>query len=217
MGDMLGDLGASLDKIAWADYGNAHRDAEKLFQGAWDRAPELFTALRTRLDELPAHVVTRAGELISWCLGQGDVYTLKLNQFVPDGMSGRRSLSIHNHTRPLTSLTLAGGYSSDEYTPVRSLSSYNEGDSFSMDELVGHPVPSTRPGLVHTIGPDTIHGLTDFQDGTLTLAVYGAFVRPEITLFNTVTRKVEVRRSYDSAKQGLMRQLDEASRQYLPR
>lgn len=199
-----------LNALTWgADWRHSHMMVEVTLRTMWKDRRELIASLGEYIDGLGIPRITKTAELHSWELHRGESYDVKLNQFVPwkCGDEGRTSEGIHHHTRPLTTLTLSGGYEQIYYEPKKPHDHYEVGESWSEQDMNQRFGPTTKAGLVYTIDPDIFHALTDFRDDTLTLAVYGKIVRPVITVFNTVTRKVERRTTCTHAKQNMLAKL----------
>lgn len=207
---MLKNLFDTLDALIWDnDWRRNHLISEHLLNAMWVDRRELFASLGEYINSLGIPRITKTAELHSWELHRGESYDVKLNQFLPwkCGDEGRMSEGIHHHTRPLTTLTLSGGYEQIYYEPKKPYDQYEAGEPWSERDMHQRFGPTTKAGLVYTIDPDIFHALTDFRDDTLTLAVYGKIVRPVITVFNTVTRKVEKRTTCSHAKQNMMAKL----------
>ena len=116
------------------------------------------------------------------------------------------SENIHNHTRPLVSLTLSGGYQQDYWVPLERLDSYQDGEPWA-GRIKRCPGPSTYPGLVYTTYTDVFHALTDFEPGTTTLVVYGKLEQSTILCFNQLSGQVERRCTATHAKNTLIETL----------
>ncbi len=203
---MTGLIG-QLTRLSWDKPAATHSHVEDILSCYWARRDELLRALQEHLDTMELPLVTRTAELHSWMLHNEGVWCLKLNQLLPSPCMGKRSENVHDHTRPLTSLTVTGGYQQDYFDADTLRGCYVLGDSFCYDDLPRFGGPCTSPGTVYTIDTDTFHALTDFADGTLTLCVYGNIRKEAIRVFNGVSGRVEQRTTYRSAKRSMISQL----------
>lgn len=206
---MMDSLIQRLDKLPWNDWQQSHGRVEALFNAIWTHnRNDFILSIADFITKLGYPRITKTAELHSWELHRGDGYDVKLNQFIPYAPSGRSSEGIHHHTRPLTTLTIKGGYSQNYYTTRKQPDEYMEGEHFCMaKDLHAMPGPTTKPGHVYTIDPDIFHGLTGFEDGTLTFVVYGKIVRQKITVFNTTTGLVDKRTTCGFASANMVKAL----------
>lgn len=196
------DLINELTSLTWStSWECVHIQIEQLLKDCWFNRHTLFCSLREFIASR-ACTLTVTSELHSWMLYDPGGWILKLNQFKPDVRVGRASEGIHNHMRPLTTLTLGGWYAQDFYYPDHV---YADGEKYGA--LYCSPGPTTHPGYVYTVGPDVFHALNDFAEGTLTLVVYGLVQRDHITRFNIVKGVAELWRRHDTAKRTLFDQL----------
>lgn len=197
------DLIRLLNELPWSpdNWPTLHQQTELLLAKQWLDRENLFRQLRHQLRDVNPPIVTRTAELHSWLLYTGTEYCLKLNQFIPSPATGRNSENVHDHSRPLTTLTLGGGYKQNYFNPE---GSFQPGHRFSLEEFMQAPGPSTAPGHVYSITPEVFHALNGFEDQTMTLVVYGPIVKDHITVFNTVTGVVEHRKTYASAQAELL-------------
>jgi hypothetical protein len=202
----LCDALAALD-WKYGDWASTHGRAEDILGAAWGRKAELMRALQERVRSFEMPQITRTAELHSWMLINGGDWMLKLNQFIPSPATGRHSENVHDHTRVITSLTLAGGYTQDFFDPAELRGRYQLGDRFRLEELPSAAGPSTRAGMVYSMGTNLFHALNGFDDGTLTLCLYGRIVKDGITVFNTVSGRVEQRITYGAARDMMLQQL----------
>lgn len=204
------ELIGKIEELSWDEpWGKVHCKAEKIFQEAWKDREYLIQVLEKCVASMELPTITRTAELHSWLLYNGKEFCLKLNQFEDSPHTGRHSENIHDHTRPLTSLTLAGGYWQNYFDSKDLRGRYKVGDEFKLHELPGYQGPKTDPGMVYTIDAEVFHALTDFRNGTLTLSLYGKILKESIMVFNTINERVEERITYRSAKSSMLRQLSE--------
>lgn len=205
---LFGYLVSRLGALPWGgDWRSAHDQAEEFLTEEWRNRAQLMRALQEHINSMALPNITRTAELHSWMLHNGGDWCLKLNQFIPSPNTGRRSENVHDHTRPLTSLTLAGGYTQDFYDPWTLREGYGLGDAFTLEELPSAVGPTTYPGMVYTMDTNIFHALNGFEDGTLTLCLYGTITKEGIRVFNTVSGRVEERITYGAAKSMMLKQL----------
>lgn len=197
----------ALDALDWDDPA-ALVETEGLLRACWsdggvnERIAEYLGTL-----EYPNPAVTRTAELHSWKLFRTPVWDLALNQFMPFlGESRLASENIHDHTRPIVSLTIAGGYDQDFVRPLEPQEQYKDGEPWK-GRVERYAGPSTEPGSVYSLDPHIFHALTDFRPGTMTLVVYGKLAKSEILCFNQLSGLVERRRTATQAKNSLIETL----------
>lgn len=205
--DAINKLITDLSELPWgaAPWNGVHEHVEHLLSDCWAQREDLFPSLESLLKKR-ACTLTVTAELQSWMLHDPGDWILKLNHFKPSPIVGRASEGIHNHMRPLTTLTLSGGYSQNYYFPER-----NYGDGEPYGTLPSSSGPTTKPGHVYTVGPEVFHAVNDFEDATLTLVIYGVIVRPAITRFDVVKGVAEIWGKHNAAKQEVITNLDRAN------
>jgi len=198
----MNELIRRLQNLEWNKPG-AMRRVEDALTDFWNNNPMEHIARYLERMIYPDPIVNRTNELHSWKLFRTQVWDLALNQFVPN--VGRcESENIHNHTRPLVSLTLSGGYKQSYYDVSKH--DFTSGEVWT-GYVTEREQPWTYPGHVYLIDTDIYHALTAFMPDTLTLAVYGPLHRHEIICFNRTTNTVEFRRTAQCAKERLIQTL----------
>lgn len=200
------ELIGSLHQLDWGKDVSLFK-AAILLEKLWETG-KTHKALADYLDTLqyPDPAVTRTAELHSWKLSRNPTWDLTLNQFLPFMEDRKASENIHNHTRPLVSLTIYGGYEQNYYHLKKHLCEYKDGDVWE-GQIEAYPGPSTEPGTVYITDTNVFHALTTFEPGTMTLVVYGPLKQECIVCFNQISGRVERRRTATNAKNTLVEKL----------
>lgn len=198
------DLIERLDRLRWETHSDLYM-AKILLDQLWDEGniqEKLARYLKTL--QYPDPAVTRTAELHSWKLYRTPVWDLALNQFVPYlGESRKASENIHNHTRPLVSLTIAGWYNQNYFRLKEHDCDYLDGTTWK-GRIERYDGPATYPGMCYITDMDVFHALTDFQPNTMTLVVYGRVKQDCILCFNQLSGLIERRWTATNAKNKLI-------------